>query len=356
MPKEAQRIIQDVVEQADRAIVSAGEARRILLMMQRADRALALRLAAVIRSTGGPQTRFEAARLAAYQAQVRAVTAITQSRLGRSLEGEAKKAVATGLRGAVRMIGTMERVHTGAPQALGIEKAQVLDSLSKRRTGSLLMQHERSVERYGRSMVLAMERELMTGLVLGEEQWRIVERLTGVGMTKTRPGMFVEREWMARRIVVTECAYAANAIQFDAIVEARKQFPDMAKKIMATFDSRTAADSVYVHGQIRDIGELFVDGAGRQYEHPPARPHDREIIIPWRKAWPELPITRPLPADERAAAKVACMPSNSTSEAKRTARKSAREAIRADREKAAEQRRSAKRLYGVGGGPVVPGA
>lgn len=344
--EDAERIVRDVVAQADRAIVSAGEGRRLQVLLARADRELARKLAAVVRVTGGPHSRFTEARIAAYQAQVHVATKRTQVRLGKDLSRQAKAAVTRGLNGAVKVISAMESAHRGAAVKLEIEKAQVLDSLSRRRTGSLLMQHERSLERYGRGMVLRMEREIMTGLLLGEPQWQIVERLTGIGIGRNKPGMFEGSEWRAKRIVVTEVAYAHNVVQLDAIVEMRREIPDMAKKIVATFDARTAPDSVYVHGQIRDVGELFTDGAGRQYEHPPARPHDREVLIPWRKAWAELDGTRPRPAEEVAAAKVACLPKSAPSQVKKTARASARAAVKADRAQAKAWREEARRLYG----------
>lgn len=346
MTREAERIVKDVVEQADRVIVSVGEARRIQALLARADRELALRLGRVVRASGGPYVRFTEARLAAYQAQVRVVAKHAEQRVGREVTSQTRRAVKRGLEGAVKIVGAMERAHRGSAVTLGLEKAQVLDSLSKRRMGSLMMRHASSLDAYGRRMILRMEREIMTGLLLGEEQWRIVERLTGIGIGRNRAGMFEGEAWRARRIVRTEVAYAHNVVQLDAIVEARREFPDMAKKIVATFDRRTAADSVYVHGQIRDVGELFTDGAGRQYEHPPGRPNDREVIIPWRKAWKETPYTQPRPAEEVAAAKVACMPKSSSPLAKKAARKSAREALKADKAQAAEWRKVAERLYG----------
>ncbi len=343
---EGERIVRNVVLEADRAIVSAGEARRLSALLARADRELAQKLAKIVRGTGGPKTRFTEARMGAYRAQVGVATDRTKLRLGRDLSRQAKGAITRGLNGAVRIVSALEKAHRGAPVKLQIEKAQVLDSLSRRRTGSLLMQHSRSLDRYGRWMNLRMERELQMGMLLGEEQWQIVERLTGIGIGRNRMGMFEGSEWRARRIVATETAYAHNVVQLDAIVEMRREIPDIAKKIIATFDQRTAADSVYVHGQIRDVGELFTDGAGRMYEHPPARPHDREVIIPWRKAWKELETTKPRPADEVAAARVACMPKSASPEAKKTAKSSARAALRADRKQAKEWRQEAVRLYG----------
>jgi hypothetical protein len=89
-------------------------------------------------------------------------------------------------------------------------------------------------------------------------------------------------------------AYAYNAAGLNTMQGFRNtDFPDMQKKILAHFDSRTAPDSIAVHGQIRPLDGYFMDGAGRQYLHPPGRPNDRETVIPWRPHWGELDSTDP---------------------------------------------------------------
>ena len=114
------------------------------------------------------------------------------------------------------------------------------------------------------------------------------------------PGLFVRYRSWAERIVRTETAYAYNASRMETLHEAKaRDFPDLGKKILATFDPRTAADSVAVHGQVRELREAFVDGAGRVYQHPPARPNDRETVIPWRSGWQDVAASRPEPAPVR---------------------------------------------------------
>jgi hypothetical protein len=131
----------------------------------------------------------------------------------------------------------------------------------------------------------------------------MVDRLTARGQ-----GVFSSRRGWAERIVRTETAAAYNGARMLAIREASKEWPDVKKKILATFDKRTAYDSVAVHGQVRDLNDSFIDGAGRMYLQPPARPNDREIVIPWRPAWREMAHTRPVPPGRLAAAKRATHP------------------------------------------------
>jgi hypothetical protein len=59
----------------------------------------------------------------------------------------------------------------------------------------------------------------------------------------------------------------------------------MVKILAATFDHRTSADSYAVHGQIRRPEEFFDTWTG-QVMHPPARPNDREVVVPHRVSWP----------------------------------------------------------------------
>ena len=60
----------------------------------------------------------------------------------------------------------------------------------------------------------------------------------------------------------------------------------MMKRLVATFDKRTGKDSIVLNGQTVPVEEKFFDPyiAG-YYDHPPNRPRDREVVVPWREAW-----------------------------------------------------------------------
>ncbi|MFB6373342.1 MAG: colicin E5-related ribonuclease, partial [Bradymonadaceae bacterium] len=93
-----------------------------------------------------------------------------------------------------------------------------------------------------------------------------------------------DKRWMADRIVRTELSQAYNRSHHSTLQYARDELglgDEMKKSAMATFDARTDEDSFPVHGQVREIDEMFVDGDGRRYVHPPGRPNDREKEIPW---------------------------------------------------------------------------
>jgi hypothetical protein len=114
----------------------------------------------------------------------------------------------------------------------------------------------------------------------------------------------------AERIVVTEGAYAFNRAAVDAALEARGEQPDLLLQWTEVCepdgrpaDERTAVDSIAMHGQVAVPGEEFTcpadapfpDARGRTqvpaalvggtWEHPPNRPNDRAVLVPWDPSW-----------------------------------------------------------------------
>ena len=98
------------------------------------------------------------------------------------------------------------------------------------------------------------------------------------------------REWEIRRLVQTEVSAAYNTVQLDALLEEDTPASPMLKRLVATFDRKTGRDSVMLHGQVRPAREPFYDASrGRSYMAPPNRPHDREIVVGWRKGYGKPP-------------------------------------------------------------------
>lgn len=187
---------------------------------------------------------------------------------------------------------------------------------------SILRRTATSVDRYGRRTIGTYERTIQRGLLVGASQSEVIDALVGRGgptgvvsmaavevspgvvrrvrLEAIPEGLFRRYRYWATRIVRTEVANAQNAAAMSAMGSARDtDFPDMQKKILAMMDNRTAPDSIAVHGQVRGLDDPFVDGAGRVYNHPPARPNDREVVIPWRPSWPETRHSRPPPESVR---------------------------------------------------------
>ena len=91
---------------------------------------------------------------------------------------------------------------------------------------------------------------------------------------------FGARRFAAERIVRTELSHAYHTAHLEQLRRVRDQDGlAVQKTCIAVFDTRTAADSVPVHYQVRDLDEEFVDGEGRRYLAPPGRPNDREKMV-----------------------------------------------------------------------------
>jgi hypothetical protein len=146
---------------------------------------------------------------------------------------------------------------------------------------------------YGLQTVGDIERELATSLLTGESTQAAVERLQ-------RAKVWPDAAWKAERIVRTEISHAYNAgtrASLDAVAETRPdlwlmwhehaQGPTWGgpkskpwRGPARPLDDRVGDDSLRLHGQLRRPGQPFTDPkTGRQYAHPPNRPHDRATLI-----------------------------------------------------------------------------
>lgn len=282
-------LIRRLVMQAD-AIVTATNpagrraARLLMADLRAADALLASRLGRIASADS-----FTATQVAAYRAQIRAVVATVEPKLLGHTTRIARAASDFGARSAVSELTALENAFSAQLGRQAVVIAPIrLDLVTTKVENSLLRDRVSSVRRYGMSMVENFEREMRVGYLAGDTQRQIVERMVANG--------FVSKRSWAWRICRTESAHSMNAAKHEALRLQNEDEPDepVLKKILATFDNRTAYDSKAVHGQVRKVDENFVDGLGRVYLYPPARPNDREVIIPWRKSWPDTGYMRPL--------------------------------------------------------------
>lgn len=133
--------------------------------------------------------------------------------------------------------------------------------------------------RYGAAGVMNFEDILRRGMVTKQPWLAMRQQITDSStFLKGAPAHWAER------IVRTEVAGAHNRASWESNREAEAQLGDMLKILSATFDNRTSADSYAVHGQCRRPNEPFDTWEGK-HQHPPARPNDREIIVPHRIRW-----------------------------------------------------------------------
>lgn len=293
-------------------------------ILKEADKNLSERLHSYVQKNGGPTGKFSEANAQVYRKQIGLVTEYLEKRLAGHTHAQTMKALKVSVADTVTLAKTFEHKFTGITRPLALESQQMQDALVRGSGASLLQRHQTSWNRYGKAMVGDFERVLRTAQLEGLTHHQTVSRLVRAGelgghsaasLHAHEPGYFpepsgyVKRRYWAERIVRTENAHAlgAGALQSMNVLR-EKEFPDLCKKILAKFDNRTAPDSVAVHGQVRKLEEMFMDGAGRQYLHPPGRPNDRETVIPWRPHWEATPSTQAAPAEVVAQAQVEAQP------------------------------------------------
>lgn len=283
-------------------------------ILKDADKLLSKRLHAIVKEHGGARGTFTEATMLLTRSQIELTVSYLESRMVGLTQEQASKAVEVNYKRTVLLAKALERTYAGITTPLNIEAQAMQDAVTRNTLASLMQRHRSSMARYGGHLVGQFERILRVGVVSGMTNHQLVSRLVESGrlggakaekLWREDPGSFpkptsiIKERYWAERIVRTEKAFAYNAAGLRTIQTAKVvDFPDMQKKILAQHDKRTAPDSIYVHGQVREVDEMFHDGAGRDYLHPPARPNDRETVVPWRPHYEESRGTRPTPKAE----------------------------------------------------------
>lgn len=109
--------------------------------------------------------------------------------------------------------------------------------------------------------------------------------------------------WRVDRLVRTEASYGYNLAQAAALQafpkeDGRLVFGRWCERIDdvsgRALDNRVAEDSFVLHGQVTRPGGVFTmpddprapaGMAGRTWAHPPNRPNDRAVLLPWMRDW-----------------------------------------------------------------------
>lgn len=240
---------------------------------------------------GDTMTAFQAAQL---RAQVREGQARIAATMAAGMKPISQDTAADAIRQAARTIRQLEKEFTGAEIVLPVEEAATFQGLIADRMPSLVRVHQTSFARYGARLTQQMEEQLSLALVTGETPIQAIDRVMQVAGNEW---------WQAERIVRTETAYAFNASHADAITASAEELPDIHQRWTEYVDDRTgkplddrvAKDSLVLHGQVVKAGEQFIMPAdprvsakvwGQRYAHPPNRPNDRAVLVPWRPGWP----------------------------------------------------------------------
>ncbi len=210
--------------------------------------------------------------------------AAMSARLGETLARASGRSLRMGTKALASRWETMSRIFGGLPPApINIPVLKVVDQLEN----LLLMRFEASRLSYGEQVISRIGSALERGLLLRESPSATIKRVM-------RPtGILDEEQWRAARIVRTELANAyemANHTAGRVAILTGDLPPDTRKRLVSHFDARTGRDSYSPrqHGQVRKWDEEFEDPVtGRRYMHPPNRPNDRAVSLPWHEGWDE---------------------------------------------------------------------
>lgn len=187
---------------------------------------------------------------------------------------------------------SMSRLFGGLPAGpLNIPVLQVLDRVDN----LVLMRFDASRRNYGEQVIGRIAAELQLSFLQRENPLQAVKRIMGPA------GILDDEQWRAARVVRTELA---NAYEMAAWESGRVAIfngdlpPDTQKRLISTFDGRTAADSYHEHGQVTPWNKPFERPNGQPFMHSPSRPNDRSTTLPWQPRWKEdaLLESRPPPA------------------------------------------------------------
>jgi hypothetical protein len=206
---------------------------------------------------------------------------------------------------AVKEYKLLEEHFRGTTPVLDLDKASVFRNMVEGVDSSLLRRYRLQSQSWSLNAISAMENRLSIGALSGKPLEDMIRDAMDAG------GVLDEQRWKAERIVRTEMAHAHGATKHEAMKRTSEELGDdsLQKRLIETFDDRTGDDSFLIHGQTVPINKPFSykrKKAGAwvkiEFMHPPNRPNDRAVVIPWDPAWEETEEDRPLTKGELRAA------------------------------------------------------
>lgn len=286
-PTPAQILAENRVR-AQRMAREVGVA-RVRRLLQRAEAELRGKLSAV-GSTKEDDEPFTIMRLRATLAQVRDVVSSLKHGMKGELVRTGKETAEAESAELLEYLNRAEKRFKGiSTQALGLDQARVVDRAVAGAESSVLRRIETDpnhrgnpgvLDRYGGNVIQNFEETLQMRLVTRAPWADVREQIT-----RSSPFLRQAPAHWAERITRTEVMHANNTAALETIKAADEELDGMCKILSCTFDGRTGADSVAVHGQIRRVSEPFESWNG-SFQAPPDRPNDRASVVPHREGWP----------------------------------------------------------------------
>lgn len=185
----------------------------------------------------------------------------------------------------------LERAFTGTTPVLQTEQAGVYRRIWSGVEPSLLNRYRQSVDLYGRPTVEAIHDQMALSLASADTVDQAVTRVASTN------GVFAKQRWRAERIVRTESSFSYGIVKQRSMEEVHaRDMPQLQKRLISTFDSRTSRESYEQHLQTVPVNGEFVwhhlnskgqrTGQITRYLIPPQVPNDRAVMIPWNPSWP----------------------------------------------------------------------
>lgn len=240
----------------------------------------------------GKGDTFTAVHLRAVMAQVTQTIRDLERPLEDHMVATGRLAATMAPRQVAHMIGSVETNLGKMTPVIQATSVAVVRGVYPTIAPTLLDKFRASARLYGPQSLLSIRTGLSHSMIQGETVDEAVDRLID---SNPRRGLFEGQRWRAERIVRTEMSYATNFSTQRAMSEFRATaIPKLLKRLVATRDDREGDDSKDLDGQTVPVDHPFVweekNAAGAvvktvTYMHPPNRPHDREIMIPWQGAW-----------------------------------------------------------------------
>lgn len=259
-------------------------------MLEQAQRKLNTRLRHAEGLWGPGSDSFTTSQLRVMLEQIRQVLAEVQYGIKGIVMDDGLTTAELAAQHTVQYVKRAEQQFRGSGQRLAIREAAVLDRAVSGTESSILhrllgtKKKKGILQRYGENTIERFEQRLQQRM------------LTKASLNEVRAELIAESPFLqaqpahwAERIARTEIMNAHNRAQWEGLRAVNKEVGGgMLKILVATFDSRTGADSYAVHGQIRRPAEAFSDWT-HNYQHPPNRPNDRETVVPHNIDWPIPP-------------------------------------------------------------------
>lgn len=158
-----------------------------------------------------------------------------------------------------------------------------------------------SVER-ARGAALRSLNEQMHAAIHDRMRTLGTEELTRSELVSASANVLENNWWRVERTLRTETSFAFNQAQVASIRALEDEYPDVMQRWTEMvndlsgepMDNRVGQDSLVLHGQVARVGNSFVMPSdprapasmiGSEWLHPPNRPNDRAVLMPWRRGW-----------------------------------------------------------------------